>query len=117
MQPAQWRTRRSSHHNFIEYQSRIDSHKFSFTPRIIKNWNDLADHSQHSRSHTFQNRDLIKDDGTKTQTHEEKADLLNNFSASVFTHEDMSNIPDPELRFDGVPLTDVKFDSEEVLKK
>ena len=61
--------------------------------------------------------DLIKDDGEKTQTDEEKADVLNNFFASVFTQEDISHIPDPEPRFDGEPLKDVKFDKEEVLKK
>ena len=47
-------------------------------------------------------RDLIKDDGVKTQTDEEKAELLNDFFVSVFTQEYTS-----QPRFDGEPLKDV----------
>ena len=43
LHPAQRRTRRSSKHNYIEYQSRKDSHKYSFIPRTIKDWNDLPE--------------------------------------------------------------------------
>ena len=38
--------------------------------------------------------DLVKDDGNLTSNDEEKCNVINNFFASVFTHEDMSNVPD-----------------------
>ena len=44
---------------------------------------------------------LLKTDGTSTDTDSEKADELNSFFASVFTHENLSNIPIvQDLNFD-----------------
>ena len=53
LQPSQRRTRLSSHHNYIEHQSRIDSHKFSFISRTIKDWNDLPESIAHIQDPTF----------------------------------------------------------------
>ena len=39
--------------------------------------------------------DLMKDDGTKTISDQEKAEVLNNFFQSVFTREDDSPLPQP----------------------
>ena len=51
LQPAQRRTRRSSHQNFIEYHSRIDSHKYSY--RTIKDWNDLPESTANIQDSTL----------------------------------------------------------------
>ena len=53
LQPAQRRTRRSSHQNFIEYHSRIDSHKYSYIPRTIKDWNDLPESTANIQDSTL----------------------------------------------------------------
>ena len=37
---------------------------------------------------------LIQDDGSLTTTDKDKANVLNNFLTSVFTHEDMTNMPE-----------------------
>ena len=44
--------------------------------------------------------DLDKEDGTRTKNDEEKANVLNDFFASVFTREDLSHVPEPELKFE-----------------
>ena len=60
--------------------------------------------------------DLDKEDGTRTKNDEEKANVLNDFFASVFTREDLSHVPEPELKFDGQPLETIEITEEEVLK-
>jgi len=49
--------------------------------------------------------DLLKPDGTTTETNQEKAEVLNDFFTSVFTQEDTSRIPDFEQR-EGVGILD-----------
>ena len=44
LQPAQRQTRRSKGNNYIEHQSRVDCHKFSYIPRTIRDWNNLPTH-------------------------------------------------------------------------
>ena len=40
--PARRITRRSQNKSFIELHTRIDSYKYSFIPRTVKDWNDLT---------------------------------------------------------------------------
>ncbi len=47
--------------------------------------------------------DLTKEDGSKTKSDEEKAEVLD-FFASVFTREDTTDIPEPHVKYDGAPL-------------
>lgn len=50
--------------------------------------------------------------------HQEMADILNNFFCSVFTEEDLANIPEPEQLYHGEdPLTNVKFTRNKVKDK
>ena len=60
--------------------------------------------------------DLLKSDGTLTQTEEEKAQVLNDFFSSVFTEEDLSNIPTLEDRYSNDPISDIHITPEMVLK-
>ena len=55
---------------------------------------------------------LNKDNGTKTTTDKEKAELLNNFFHSVFTTEDPGPLPD----FEGYDKT-TELDDFEITKK
>jgi hypothetical protein len=63
--------------------------------------------------------DLIsdKDNQTTVSTDIGKAELLNNFFSSVFTREDLTNIPDPQVRDFGIPLENVTINMERVEKK
>ena len=59
---------------------------------------------------------LLKTDGTSTETDSEKADELNNFFASVFTRENLSNIPTvQDLNFDK-PLETIDININQVEK-
>ena len=59
---------------------------------------------------------LLKTDGTSTETDSEKADELNSFFASVFTHENLSNIPIVQvLNFDR-PLETIDVSINQVEK-
>ena len=59
---------------------------------------------------------LLKTDGTSTETDSEKADELNSFFASVFTHENLSNIPIvQDLNFDR-PLETIDVSINQVEK-
>ena len=59
---------------------------------------------------------LLKTDGTSTETDSEKADELNSFFASVFTHENLSNIPIvQDLNFDR-PLETIDVSLNQVEK-
>ena len=48
----------------------------------------------------------------------EMADILNNYFCSVFTHEDLSNMKEPEQLYMGDrPVEEVGFTGEKVKKK
>ncbi|KAI8480560.1 hypothetical protein Bbelb_416830 [Branchiostoma belcheri] len=60
---------------------------------------------------------LIREDGTVAETDGEKAEVLNEFFASVFTSEDLTSIPSID-RLQSPPLIqDFEFTEELVLKK
>jgi signal recognition particle subunit SEC65 len=60
---------------------------------------------------------LMGEDGLVTDS-KEMASILNAQYTSVFTREDTTNMPGPEYLFTGDdPLTDVRFEKEEVEKK
>ena len=61
--------------------------------------------------------DLEKDDGSFAHTDKDKADVLNVFFSSVFTKEDMSDIPVPEQKYDGDMLEELQISDEEVIEK
>ncbi len=61
--------------------------------------------------------DLEKGDGGLTQSDEEKADVLNTFFTSVFTQEDLTNIPTLEDRDFSTPLQKIEISVDEVEKK
>jgi hypothetical protein len=60
---------------------------------------------------------LLKSDGTYTETPEEQAQVLNDFFSSVFTKEDLVNIPSLDDRYSGDPLENMYITSDMVLKK
>ena len=62
-------------------------------------------------------KDLLKEDGSYAHTDGDKADILNSFFASVFTNEDLTDVPEPDVMYDGEKLLDVPFTEEEVLKQ
>jgi hypothetical protein len=53
--------------------------------------------------------DLKKDDGTKTTSDQEKAEVLNNFFQSVFTFEDDSPLPEPPHYQFSEPIEDFEI--------
>ena len=60
--------------------------------------------------------DLTKEDGSKTTTNTEKAELLNNFFKSVFTTENPGPLPDFEQYEYTSELSDFEITEEEVMK-
>ena len=61
--------------------------------------------------------DLEKDDGTFAHTDIDKAEVLNNFFSSVFTREDISDIPEPGRTYDGETLEAFQVTKDDVIKK
>lgn len=61
--------------------------------------------------------DLMKDDGTLTNSGKEKAEILNNFFVSVFTQENLSHIPTLPDRVFESELSHFYISPDEVLKK
>ena len=59
---------------------------------------------------------LLKEDGSLALDAQDKAELLNDFFASVFTSEDTDNIPVPDPRQVESFLTDIKFTEENILQ-
>ncbi len=60
--------------------------------------------------------DLDMPDGTRTSTDNQKADVLNEFFQSVFTKENMENVPPPPVYDYGIPLINFNFSESDVLK-
>ncbi|KAL8591454.1 hypothetical protein ACOMHN_026644 [Nucella lapillus] len=56
--------------------------------------------------------DLKKENGSKTTSDQEKAELLNNFFHSVFTHEDDGPLPDPPTAEYSTTLEDFEISEE-----
>ena len=61
--------------------------------------------------------DLEKGDGSYAHTDSEKAEVLNEFFSSVFTREDLKDIPEPRSRNKEDILEDILITDEDVLKK
>jgi len=60
---------------------------------------------------------LRTSDNREATSNQDKANVLNEYFASVFTQEDLSNVPVfPEL-FEGPPLTDIRVSEEDVYDK
>ena len=55
-------------------------------------------------------------DGTMTETDVDKAEVLSSFFTSVFTLENIENIPTFESRLHNTELTDLPITNEEVKK-
>ena len=60
---------------------------------------------------------LTKNDGSKATTASEKAEVLNNFFSSVFTDEDLDNIPDDDAPYLGEFLNSFVINRDAVYKK
>ena len=61
--------------------------------------------------------DLEKDDGTLTENDQEKAEALSKCFSSVFTQENMENMPEIEQKHISHLLTDLEITRETILKK
>ena len=62
--------------------------------------------------------DLTREDGTIASTDEDKAETLNNFFSSVFTTEDLNNMPTIDQHYRGDdPLSDIIITPDMVAKK
>ena len=59
----------------------------------------------------------LKKDGKVVSDDEEQADILNQFFASVFTEEDLSNLPQLGPFEKGEPLSNVQFTEEKIKEK
>ena len=60
---------------------------------------------------------LEKEDGSFAQTDSEKADVLNKFFSSVFTSEDLTDIPEPNPKNIEDTLEDIQFTDEDIINK
>ena len=58
---------------------------------------------------------MIREDGSITETDQDKAETLNNFFSSVFTTEDKSNIPNFPTKTDKT-ITDINITTDEIKK-
>ena len=61
--------------------------------------------------------DLKDKDGHTASTDIEKANLLNNFFASVFTKENTHQLPVFDLKYQGTPITQVVATRDKILKE
>ena len=61
--------------------------------------------------------DIMKSDGTTASCNKEKAEALNDFFSSVFTNENISNIPNLEEKNFDHPLSSIEITPEKVFKK
>ncbi|XP_068214381.1 uncharacterized protein [Palaemon carinicauda] len=60
--------------------------------------------------------DLKKEDGSKTASDIEKAEILNDFFQSIFTQEDDGPLPDPPTAEYNTPLQNFEISEEKVRK-
>ena len=60
--------------------------------------------------------DLKNENGDLVSSDENKANILNDFFASVFTRENTRDIPDFDKRYNGMPVTEINVTKDKVLK-
>ena len=61
--------------------------------------------------------DLEREDGSRATTGVEKAEEFNTFFSSVFTQEDVEEIPTLDYEFPGSPLEDIQISPDLIMKK
>ena len=60
--------------------------------------------------------DLKNENGDLVYSDEDKANILNDFFASVFIRENTRDIPDFDKRYNGMPVTEINVTKDKVLK-
>ena len=58
--------------------------------------------------------DLLDENGVKTSTEKDKSEVLNKFFSSVFTEEDVTNVPDLVILPVIQPLDNIVFSEEDI---
>ena len=61
--------------------------------------------------------DLLREDGSRATTDDEKAKTLNEFFSSVFTAEDATTVHEPTKHFEGAYLNDIDITEEKIRSK
>ena len=59
----------------------------------------------------------LKEGGRKVFSDKGKANVLNSFFSSVFTDEDLSDVPEREMKDTGTKLENIAINSEDVQKR
>ena len=61
--------------------------------------------------------DLKNSERAVVQGDKEKADLLNKYFASVYTQENIENLPSLDTKYDGAPLSEMNITADTIIRR